>query len=330
MVEKGIILPNNQWSVYTDEQVAALIDLRPDVLQVLVYAEHNHLDQVLKVIDLCQSIKHVDLRPYDNRIPKRDPVTWADECLRRIKPYLAPLVERGVTVGLIPDNERNYPGEAGHSDWPRHAVWLNSFGWRWIVLDPQRLVEVHLAALSPGIANYQEGYRQLAALVDLTLYTFIDVHCYSGTSAEDYALVHKLFPELWVAITEFNGIDPEVYLGRLPRYVGYATWFILSGAEDQKEYFLMGSSYYRGFKRAKAVMVPDNSNEEDRTMTLRDTYPNEFIAWEDAEGIETNFHAHLLGIGVLKPTSDDLKALAGNVRSAVEQLKDALDNFPFS
>ena len=61
---------------------------------------------------------------------------------------------------------------------------------------------------------------------------------------------------------------------------------------------------------------------------LKDQYPDAFAAWEAAGGITNNFKKHLLGIGVLAPTADDLKFLADETQASVTQLRNALDRYP--
>ena len=65
-------------------------------------------------------------------------------------------------------------------------------------------------------------------------------------------------------------------------------------------------------------------------MTLAEQYPNEYQAWVAAGGIENNFRKHLLGIGSIKPTPDDLKMLARECRASVDQLVNALNAYPFA
>lgn len=61
----------------------------------------------------------------------------------------------------------------------------------------------------------------------------------------------------------------------------------------------------------------------------RETLPKVFAEWEAAGGVENNFRKHLLGIGAIKPTSDDLKFLADECDASVTQLRVALKAFPF-
>lgn len=65
-------------------------------------------------------------------------------------------------------------------------------------------------------------------------------------------------------------------------------------------------------------------------MALRDQYPQAFAEWEAAGGIENNFRAHLIGIGAIQPTKDDLQTLASNAESSIQQLKNAVNKLPFA
>lgn len=58
---------------------------------------------------------------------------------------------------------------------------------------------------------------------------------------------------------------------------------------------------------------------------LRAEYPTHFAEWDKAGGIEDNFRAHLLGIGALLPTRDDIGMLVDQAQAALSQIEGALD-----
>lgn len=65
------------------------------------------------------------------------------------------------------------------------------------------------------------------------------------------------------------------------------------------------------------------------TLSLIQQYPEQFKAWEAAGGVENNFRKHLLGIGELQPSSEDLKFLADEMLASAVQTQGAVKNFPF-
>lgn len=61
---------------------------------------------------------------------------------------------------------------------------------------------------------------------------------------------------------------------------------------------------------------------------LSEEYPEAFAEWVKAEGIERNFEAHLIGIGVLPTTRARLKLLAEQMRSGLGQMAEAIERLP--
>ncbi len=62
---------------------------------------------------------------------------------------------------------------------------------------------------------------------------------------------------------------------------------------------------------------------------LSEQFPNEYNAWINAGGIENNFRAHLLGIGVLQPTNNDLAFLVEQMQASSNQVRNLVTNHPF-
>jgi hypothetical protein len=73
----------------------------------------------------------------------------------------------------------------------------------------------------------------------------------------------------------------------------------------------------------------DEEDHGGRQVKLSEQFPNEYAEWVAAGGIENNFRAHLLGIGSLKPTKEDVPILAGQVKAASEQLAAVVAKLPF-
>ncbi len=77
-----------------------------------------------------------------------------------------------------------------------------------------------------------------------------------------------------------------------------------------------------------AVPAPIPPDPEDVNMALKDQYPQVYAAWVAAGGVDHAFLAHLLGLGAIKPTADDVRRLASNNEAAAKQLRAVLDRYP--
>lgn len=58
-------------------------------------------------------------------------------------------------------------------------------------------------------------------------------------------------------------------------------------------------------------------------------YPEVYQQWVEAGGIRNNFAKHLLGLGVLTPTAEDMLLLINENLASASQLHHAGRNFPF-
>lgn len=295
MTKKGLVCPNAQWTLWTSDQIHAIVDLAPQTIQVLLYAETDHRPSVFEVVERCPSIVEVQFRPYNTLIPRQDPDSWARACWRRVEPYIGPLEH--LSLGVIPANEMNLAGEGGHTDMARHVAWLINFGHAWGRLDIHGIFDLHLPAPSPGGPGGSEPYwRALAAESTIaSLYDVVDVHCYGGASERDYDASSRYFHDRPVSITEWNGLDPEQYLASLPAYVESACYFILSGTEDMRPYWLMGSPYYDSFKRAASG--GGNGGEDPVFFSLYDEWAAARVAAGQDPRDREAFAAHIVATG---------------------------------
>ncbi len=243
MVLTGVNTPNRQWEKWYPEEVTALWDLRPEVLVVLAYDTgiYAQLENRRIVHQYLAENPHtiVILRMYAELIPTFHPIAWADECYHR---YLWWGIKN---AEVIPANEFNIEG--GNENWSAHIDWLTAFARHWRNLTTS--IPLHLPALSP-VGEYRTGLRAYERAGLHKLYDRVDVHCYPGTFA-DWQFIYQTFA-VPVSITEYNGIDPADYLIRLdPTCVRDASWFILSGTDDQAAYHLIGSPYYDSLNATK-------------------------------------------------------------------------------
>jgi hypothetical protein len=232
-------MPNRQWERWTDAEITALWDLAPETLLILLYSgDSPAVSQQRSVVhDYCQTYRDTRLlyRPFEPNIPHWRPDLWAEECSRR-----AELM--GLPGEMICDNERNLAVEGGSEDWDSHARWLLPYAARWRELSRELL---HLGALSPSGA-YRVAWRRYRELGVFAAYDVADAHCYPGALADWRELAAMSAKP--VSITEFNQTDPRGYFAIVGDSARDAVWFILSGTQDQRAYWLMGSPYYQAFK----------------------------------------------------------------------------------
>ena len=102
-----------------------------------------------------------------------------------------------------------------------------------------------------------------------------------------------------------------------------ATIFIAGGysdgAWDDRYVISAEDCYYLG----------DHKFEWENSVPLTDSFSDVYKDWGSQGGIDNNFRKHLLGIGLIKPTSEDLKMLALEAGASVTQLRNALSAYDF-
>lgn len=242
----GLTLPNRAFDPYTPAELAALGDLKPSVLVMLLYGgaiDQTHRQQLLPFLGAYAP--RVLLRPYAGNIPTWSPETWAKECFARINAVRVP-------GELIPANEMNLASEGGSEDWSQHIEWLRGFEQAWVFEDPKNQIPLHLPALSPT-GNWTAGmlaYKD--AGLDL-LFDRIDCHAY-GPDAATIAMATVSTLRGPCDVTEFNQIDPALFASQVEKGIESATWFLLGGTPDQAPYDILKSPKdYQSFKEWKNV-----------------------------------------------------------------------------
>lgn len=241
-MNKGLTLPNTQWRAYTDPEVAAINDLAPDTLIVLVYGDQQQAEAARYGVVADYLAQHPSarfiIRAYEPDIATRDATAWADECWARVEDWQI----RDRLPELIPANEFNIEGMG--EDWPRQVKWLKEFATRWREIAPH--VPLHLPALSPS-GDWATGlWEYHKAGIDV-LFDRIDVHAYGPQAAVIVSVASTILLGP-IDVTEFNQIDPAVFFAAEPPCHS-ATWFILGGTSDQSVYdILTQPSYYASFK----------------------------------------------------------------------------------
>lgn len=243
-MKPGLTLPNVAFRPYSANELAALDDLKPSVLIILLYGgmiDQTHMVQLAPYIFV--HAPRIIFRPYAGNIPTWEPADWAHECDKRI---------RAVGLGeCIPANEQNLASESGSEDWAAQIAWLKDFAAAWRKLNDRPL---HLPALSPsgswidGVAAYR------AADLDL-LFDRIDCHAY-GPDAATIAMAVASTLRGPLDVTEFNQIDPGTFFSQIEKGVESATFFLLGGTINQSEYdILKQPAYYQSFKNWKGAKV---------------------------------------------------------------------------
>jgi hypothetical protein len=137
-----------------------------------------------------------------------------------------------------------------------------------------------------------------------------------GTSAE---IRNQLLPSLWRAIKA------------APR-VADSYWFIMDaeGQEHQEHFYtpLQIARYLEVIAESTPAPAP-TPIPSIPSGTLAEQYPQLWADWVAAGGAENNFRKHLLGIGVITPSKDDLHFLAQEAGASIAQIQGALKRYPF-
>lgn len=244
-IRKGLTLPNREWDKYSQEELDALYDLRPETLVWLLYGtdiDIVHQTQLQPFFDQNLDVK-VIYRPYRDDIPKWNPVDWARECWRRVGRMTARLVPAEV----ICDNERNLAVEHGNEDWNAHIWWLEAWSSEW----KSRLgltMKVHMGALSPS-GNYRAGMSIYKESGVYKYFDVIDAHVYGDPRI--VSLPQTIQP---ICITEFNLWLPSDMIIYYKSAATDVVWFILGGTKDQSAYDILKlPNIYASFKDTKII-----------------------------------------------------------------------------
>lgn len=249
MALRGLTLPNAQWRLYTAEEEAAVLDLRPQALLILGYPDSPILEaKTEQEARLWEALGRppVLLRPYaENIMRDYTPQEWHRKTKSLLEAYLVRM-----PVEWVPWNEPNIEGMG--EDWDRQIRF--AIGYVWPFRQDFWDVPLHLPALSPR-GNYHDGLLSYSSATLPGPFTFnkVDIHCYTEAQLEDaqFAWNHFRAP---VCITEINQMAPSFYLRRLTgmSFVEAAYWFILKWIDPEPgapNVDLLGSPYYEDFRQ---------------------------------------------------------------------------------
>lgn len=254
-MQLGLTAPNRAWDAYTPAELAAIDDLAPGVLVVLLYGsaiDQTHAAQLKPFLDRVKP--RLLLRPYRDDIPTIPPAHWATACVAQM--HNSGLAGDGVArppTELIPSNEMNLAIEHGSEDWPAQIAWLKAFAAAWRTVAPG--VALHLPALSPS-GNWLAGLAAYAAAKLDLLFDRIDVHAYDAKASAIVARTAALLRGP-LDLTEYNRLDPQG-LRLVEPLLESATWFLLGGTPDQAAYDLLRQpEHYASFKGWRPVATPE-------------------------------------------------------------------------
>lgn len=236
----GLTLPNLAFDAYTAADLAALDDLKPSILVMLLYGgviDVTHAQQLGTYLGIYEPT--LLFRPYAGNIPQWKPQEWARECFKRIN-------DVGLAGECVPANEFNIEGFG--TDWQGQITWLTAFAAEWRKLSSRKL---HLPALSP-VEGYQYGVIAYAQAGIFGLYDVVDLHCYTTAHLEVAATVARGTTKPCV-ITEYNQVSSETVAASGLDSV----YFLLGGTPDQAQYdILKNQAAYDSFKAATGGHVP--------------------------------------------------------------------------
>ncbi len=331
----GLGGPNYTWTTMTAREVQAILELNPECLLLIGYPNSPVLDQKIEQeAGIYEQLGRPPtlLRVYAPDIFERDPILWAGTFTRLVKRYR----DAGMDVEGVGDNEPRI--EAPGKTIKQTTLWRSIFGQE--VKEQLPNLRLHCGADAPGEHLEDDWFYQrdhdLQAIYDVR-----DAHAYTPEQLAQVALARRLF-KLPVWLTEFNQMLPSQVLANAPAGVEACCYFILSGEgrENVRYWLLTNATYYDDFKTARngetpsqdaplspSEGIPELQNIHGGSMALKDEHPDEFAAWEAAGGVENNFRKHLLGIGVIAATAEDLEFLADEAASGIAQLKGTLNAF---
>jgi len=239
----------------------------------------------------------------------------------------------GITTDIIPWNEANIETDLSYAE---IAACFNEVC---DVIDGD--VTLHWPALSPS--RYYQAYvahwLPAAERADV-----VDVHCY-GTCEEMLEIVdwyRRVLPGKPLLITEFNfgagrQVDPNWWAQEALRF--YAALY------ERPEVMAACGFIWKWYN--PDIALPTTVDWQDQpieavvraalktdvggvTMSLRDQFPELFSQWEAAGGGDNNFRSHLLAVGALKPTKDDVRFLAEELNSKAQQIINVVNALPFA
>lgn len=126
-----------------------------------------------------------------------------------------------------------------------------------------------------------------------------------------------------------QNVNAEAYVGELrayaaelerdPRVLGAVVF--TAGPTDDWEAFDTDGLDISSLYDAVAPTPSNEENTEGGEMKLSEQYPREYAEWVAAGGVENNLKSHLLALGRLTPTMQDLQFLADEMMAKAQQVK---------
>lgn len=232
----GFMLPNYEWQDWTDDQIVAIIALRPTILLIPIYSNTNPFSarKRLQIVKLSGALPGCMLlyRIMGKNNMLNNPIDWVRETQDRVG---------NLPVGsIIPTNEDNIEGMG--EDWDSIVAWWLSY------LSEMTSYSVHMSALSP-VGNYREGWRRLSTI--RRWFSAIDIHIYPGNEI-DLPDAQHYFGGCALYVTEYNEILPTRMNEEAAGFAEGVVWFIFAGTPDQQRYALV-EPYLSDFRKVTTV-----------------------------------------------------------------------------
>ncbi|GEM_PF-6578735 len=228
-------------------------------------------------------------------------------------------------------NEPNHPIEEWSGTPEDYAEWY----YRVKAYCPD--VQLYWAAPSPGLPYWEEWYTGADNADGLT------VHAY-GSYAEMRAVVEYVlgrFPGKPVWISEVNfGPGPGRVIDRNAwahdHLQPFLDWCATKPQIEAVSYF---AYVWPNPDLASPTPVDGQGTQiefvlrtwkQEEPMGLPEQYPELYQQWVAAGGIENNLRSHLLALGVLPPTKDDVRLLGEELKVKVNQLANVVNSLPLA
>lgn len=267
--------------------------------------------------------------------------------LQSISEHMQEPVRHGIQlVGVQFDNEPDL--ERRHMNPQAYAAWCLQFIALWREKFPAyKLISPPLAQDSP---NHEAWFNALKPVVEACDY--VGLHYYFGRKPGDMDAgfpdspehIHKIFPSKPIIITECGNASTQENIGGVLRrwmatpYIRSFHVFVLNSEHfPQWNYNVhtgnVLNDLVREWRDTRAFPL---NNTGDNPMTepvnanggiTGSVYPDLWNQWVAAGGPENNFVAHLIGIGVVQPSLEQINLLASENIAKANQLARALISY---
>lgn len=230
-------------------------------------------------------------------------------------------------------NELNHPCE----EWPGSAADYRVYFAEVKALAPEALL--YWQPPSPGFAGWESWYDGAEVADGIAVHAYGEMGHMVGVVSQ----VLERFPEkrLWISEVNF-GPGPDRAVNRdvwaRDHFKPFLDWCSQWPQIEAVSYFA-----YRWPNPDMAMATPVDGagtgietvlrewQEEEQsggTMLLQEQFPDIYREWVNAGGIENNFRDHVLALGALPATKDDLRGLVDQLRAKADQVVKVANALP--